>query len=461
MGGSGWCSGSCPSRAWGRLWSRGICHFSLMLLITLVWRDARHGRWTWAGALLGVGMSIKPFLLVFIPYLVLKRHWRGVVAAGLTAGFCFLLGLAVFGVENHRSWLQKLSTADSWAWLPMNASLYGIYAAASRTTLCSLAGGARSRHGTGDLALPGHTGRPGGVIGLAHRFFENRDRPGVRPSSWSVHCSCLPWDGPITSGCRWARSQRWRQVGGVDRPAPDRRRRGSNSASGQATVARCSRPRVCSSHHSLTLVGQPLPLATLFYGGISFWSLLLVWLALIVDGLDLRSIVAPAGSCSSVRARNREILEFVLEESHSNHEYPHLMVWHWTTSGSASCMPVFSETGTVCTIVEWLRANLGPRLFEVIIVISPRSSQASKDVCQGLARSDSSIHVLEQQENPGVGRAFREGYARVRGNVVLSMDSDGEMEIETIPRMIAEMATEQRRSRGRFPVAPRWGFRRL
>ena len=39
-------------------------------------------------------------------------------------------------------------------------------------------------------------------------------------------------------------------------------------------------------------------------------------------------------------------------------------------------MPVLAETGTVCTIVEWLRANLGPRLFEVIIVISPKSPQA-------------------------------------------------------------------------------------
>ena len=43
-----------------------------------------------------------------------------------------------------------------------------------------------------------------------------------------------------------------------------------------------------------TMFYQPLPLATLFYGGISFWSLLLVWLALIVDGLDLRSTGAPA-----------------------------------------------------------------------------------------------------------------------------------------------------------------------
>jgi len=104
-------------------------------------------------------------------------------------------------------------------------------------------------------------------------------------------------------------------------------------------------------------------------------------------------------------------------------------------------LPVFSETRTVREIVEWLRANLKPWFFEVIIVISPRSSRESKEVCQELERTDSRVQVFEQQENPGVGRAFREGYARVKGNVVLSMDSDGEMELATIPRMIAEMAS--------------------
>jgi dolichol-phosphate mannosyltransferase len=103
-------------------------------------------------------------------------------------------------------------------------------------------------------------------------------------------------------------------------------------------------------------------------------------------------------------------------------------------------LPVFSETRTVREIVDWLRDHLEPWLFQVIIVISPRSSRESQEVCQELARTDSRVQVFEQRENPGVGRAFREGYARVEGNVVLSMDSDGEMELATIPRMIAEMA---------------------
>ena len=99
--------------------------FLLMLVTTLAWRDARHRRWGKAGAWLGLALSIKPFFLIFIPYLVLKRCWRGLSAMGLTTGLSFLLGLLVFGLESHQSWLRVLSRADTWAWLPLNASLYG------------------------------------------------------------------------------------------------------------------------------------------------------------------------------------------------------------------------------------------------------------------------------------------------------------------------------------------------
>ena len=149
-----------------------------MLLMTLVWRDARHGRWTRAGACLGLGMSIKPFLLIFVPYLILSRRWRGPAAAGLTIGSFFLLGLAVFGVENHRSWLQRLSTAHSWAWLPMNASLYGMLSRAltDNPMFNSLARLDDNCIRTIWLCL----GIPAGLLALivsTHRFFGKADRP--------------------------------------------------------------------------------------------------------------------------------------------------------------------------------------------------------------------------------------------------------------------------------------------
>jgi dolichol-phosphate mannosyltransferase len=103
-------------------------------------------------------------------------------------------------------------------------------------------------------------------------------------------------------------------------------------------------------------------------------------------------------------------------------------------------MPVFSETDTVRTVVEWLRDTLAARLHEIIIVISPRSSKASYAVCEEMTRLDERVRLVVQQVNPGVGNAFREGYALATGNVILSMDSDNEMELAAIPRMLDAMA---------------------
>jgi dolichol-phosphate mannosyltransferase len=102
-------------------------------------------------------------------------------------------------------------------------------------------------------------------------------------------------------------------------------------------------------------------------------------------------------------------------------------------------LPVFSETDTVRLIADWLRQNLGERLLEIIVIISPHSLAESRSVCDNLAAEDERICVFVQQRNPGLGHAVREGYARVRGNVVLSMDADNEMELAAIPRMLAEL----------------------
>lgn len=97
----------------------------LMLPVTLAWRAARHGRWTTAGALLGVAMSVKPFLLILLPYFVLRRQLGAVVAALGAAGLAFALGLLVFGVDALMSWWRVLTAAD-WAWAAMNGSVLGL-----------------------------------------------------------------------------------------------------------------------------------------------------------------------------------------------------------------------------------------------------------------------------------------------------------------------------------------------
>jgi hypothetical protein len=260
--------------------------FPLMLMITMAWRDARHGRWGKAGSWLGLALSIKPFLLIFIPYLVLKRCWRGVAAVGLSTGLAFLLGLLVFGPESHQSWLRVLSRADSWAWLPLNASLYGIL---SRVLM-------KNPMFTPMVALdPGLVraawlalGIPAGLVALVRTLTDSSSEGTDRafaillvsalllsPLGW-IYYFWLPV-GPIAAMARDWWIERSKIVGGG--------RTAIGSPSGYlflASMMGMTTPMFVAS----TL--QPSALATVLIASIHFWSLVLVWLALILDGLDLR-----------------------------------------------------------------------------------------------------------------------------------------------------------------------------
>ncbi len=102
----------------------GQLSFLLLLPVTLAWAAARKGSWSTAAGYLGIAMSVKPFLLIFLPYFVLGRRWRAVtIATGITL-LCFVLGGVVFGIEAHWAWGRTLA-AVNWEWNSMNASILG------------------------------------------------------------------------------------------------------------------------------------------------------------------------------------------------------------------------------------------------------------------------------------------------------------------------------------------------
>jgi hypothetical protein len=102
----------------------GQVSWLLMLPLTLAWSAARRGRWTQAGILIGIVASVKLFLLVLLPYLIVVRRWKAACAAVVSMGLCFAGGVLVFGVENHRAWIRALQSV-SWTFLPLNASIFG------------------------------------------------------------------------------------------------------------------------------------------------------------------------------------------------------------------------------------------------------------------------------------------------------------------------------------------------
>jgi alpha-1,2-mannosyltransferase len=99
--------------------------FLLMGPVTAGWLAARRGHPAAAGAWLGLAAAIKPFLLVFLPFLVLRRDLRGLIAFVLVASALVGGGLAVFGPGAYGEWLHQLPRV-SWGSHYMNASLAAV-----------------------------------------------------------------------------------------------------------------------------------------------------------------------------------------------------------------------------------------------------------------------------------------------------------------------------------------------
>ncbi|MGE0704438.1 MAG: glycosyltransferase family 87 protein [Vicinamibacterales bacterium] len=92
--------------------------------ITWAWVVARRGRWTASALVLGVLMSVKPFLGLFLLAFASERRWRPLLAACGAAVVCFGLGLVFLGWEAHASWLRTLAGV-SWSSFVFNASFPG------------------------------------------------------------------------------------------------------------------------------------------------------------------------------------------------------------------------------------------------------------------------------------------------------------------------------------------------
>lgn len=99
-------------------------------------------------------------------------------------------------------------------------------------------------------------------------------------------------------------------------------------------------------------------------------------------------------------------------------------------------IPVYSEEEVLRKTVVGVMAAVGARLHEVLIVVSPKSSQKTFAICEELAQKYSVVKWFLQEKNPGLGLALREAFARVTGTHALIVDGDGEFDLRSIGAMI-------------------------
>ena len=93
--------------------------------LTRAWRAARHGRWNRAGWWIGAAAALKIFLLVFVPYLGLRRRWPALRRALLQLALCVALGAVVCGPASYAEWALQFGDV-TWYGHYMNASMWGL-----------------------------------------------------------------------------------------------------------------------------------------------------------------------------------------------------------------------------------------------------------------------------------------------------------------------------------------------
>jgi SAM-dependent methyltransferase len=93
---------------------------------------------------------------------------------------------------------------------------------------------------------------------------------------------------------------------------------------------------------------------------------------------------------------------------------------HGTTSVVIPCR---NEAGTLRRLVTDLLETYGDYIFE-IVVVDDNSTDGTANVANELSARDPRIKLVRRNDEPGVGRALRTGYAAADGQYVLSLDCD-------------------------------------
>jgi glycosyltransferase involved in cell wall biosynthesis len=103
-------------------------------------------------------------------------------------------------------------------------------------------------------------------------------------------------------------------------------------------------------------------------------------------------------------------------------------------------IPIFNEEENItplCKKLEDVLEGLGTK-YEVIFV-DDGSDDASHNVLQRLARVDKKIKVIQFRKNFGQTAAIAAGVEHARGEIIITMDGDGQNDPRDIPQLVAKL----------------------
>jgi len=98
-------------------------------------------------------------------------------------------------------------------------------------------------------------------------------------------------------------------------------------------------------------------------------------------------------------------------------------------------VPMHDEAGAAGDLVREIATTFAGRSFE-IVVVDDASRDATLEVLQRLMADLPALRVLSHARNSGQSRAIRTGVLAARGDVVVTLDGDGQNPPSDAPRLV-------------------------
>ena len=103
-------------------------------------------------------------------------------------------------------------------------------------------------------------------------------------------------------------------------------------------------------------------------------------------------------------------------------------------------IPVFNEDQNLAPLYQELKAVMGEMAVEYeIIFVDDGSDDDSGDVLQSLAQDDKRIKIIQFRKNFGQTAAIAAGVEHARGEIIVTMDGDGQNDPPDIPRLLEKL----------------------
>jgi len=103
-------------------------------------------------------------------------------------------------------------------------------------------------------------------------------------------------------------------------------------------------------------------------------------------------------------------------------------------------IPIFNEEQNITPLYGELKAVLGDMGAEYeVIFIDDGSDDASNEVLQSLAKDDKGVKVIQFRKNFGQTAAIAAGVEHAEGEIIVTMDGDGQNDPRDIPRLLERL----------------------